>query len=80
MRVRGRHPFQTAAPVISHDFPWQDWISSGGVFDDISGSFIRAAPPNNVNDDNGDSAQTQLPTTSAGAGSSVGLTFLMSTL
>ena len=79
MRVRAFHPFHPGSPVISHDLPWQDWISSGGFFDDISGSFHRATPrppPDNGNDDKGGpaSAQTPLPTTSAGGGSSVGLT------
>jgi len=79
MRVCAIHPFQPDAPVISHDLPWQDWISSGGFFDDISGSFNRAAPrppPDNGNDDKGGpaNAQTQLPTTSAGSRSSVGRT------
>jgi hypothetical protein len=71
MRVRGFQPFQPVTPSIPHDLSWQDWISSGGVFDDTSGSFNRASPPKNANDDNGGSAQTQLPT-SAGGISSVG--------
>jgi hypothetical protein len=66
MRVRGYHPFQPVSPSISHDVPWQDWVTSDGVFDETSGSFKRAPPPHNGNDDNGGSAQTQLPTTSAG--------------
>jgi len=76
MRVRAMHPFQHDAPAISHDLSWQDWISSGGFFDDTSGSFNRAAPPDNGNDDGGGpaSAQTQLPTTGGGGGSSAGLT------
>ena len=75
MRVRGFYPFEPVSPVISRDFPWQDWITSDGVFDETSGSFKRAAPPSgNGNDDNGGSAQPQLPTTSAGGGPSDGLT------
>jgi len=74
MRVRGANPFEPVSPAISDDLPWQDWISSGGVFDDTSGSFNRLPPPDNGNDNNGGSAQTQLPATSAGGGSSVGLT------
>ena len=76
MRVRAFHPFQPAAPAISHDLSWQDWISSGGFFGDISGSFNRVAPPHNGNDDKGGpaSAQTQVPTTGGGGGSSGGLT------
>ena len=73
MRVRGFHPFEPISPAISHDLPWQDWISSGGVFDDTTGSFNRALPDNG-NDNNGSSVQPQLPMTSAGSGSSVGLT------
>jgi len=74
MRVRGSHPFEPVSPTISHDLSWQDWITLDGVFDDTSGSFIRAPLPDNGNNDNGGPAQTQLPTTSAGGGSSVGLT------
>jgi len=76
MRVRATHPFKPDAPAVSHDLSWQDWISSGGVFDDISGSFNRAAPPENGNDDKGGpaSAQTQGPTMGGGGGSPVGHT------
>jgi hypothetical protein len=74
MRVRGFHPFEPTSPAISHDLSWQDWISSDGVFDETSGSFKRARPPGHGNDDNGSSAQSQLPMTSAGGGSPVGLT------
>ena len=75
MRVRAFHPFQPDAPAISHDLSWQDWISSDGFFDDISGSCNRAALPENGNDDKGGpaSAQTQVPTTGGGGGSAVGL-------
>ena len=66
MRVRGYHPFQPVSPVVFHDLPWQDWITSDGVFDETSGSFKRARLPGNGNDDNGGSVQSQLPTTSAG--------------
>jgi len=74
MRVRGFRPFEPISPAISHDVSWQDWISSRGVFDDTAGSFNRAPLPDNGNDNNGGSAQPQLPMTSAGGGSSVGLT------
>ena len=76
MRVRGANPFEPVSLAISDDLPWQDWISSDGVFDDTSGSFNRAAPPDNGNGDKSGpaSAQTQVPTTSGGGGSSVGLT------
>ena len=75
MRVRAFHPFQPDAPAISHDLSWQDWISSDGFFDDISGSFNHAAPPENGNDNKGSpaSAQTQVPTTGGGGRSAVGL-------
>lgn len=71
--VRAYHVFELGSPVISHDLPWQDWITSGGVFDETSGSFKRAHPsrqPDDSGDDNGGSAQPQLPTTTAGDGSS----------
>jgi len=74
MRVRGFHPFEPISPAISHDLSWQDWISLGGVFDDTTGSFNRSPLPDNGNGNNGDSAQPQLPLTSAAGGSSVGLT------
>ena len=73
MRVRGFHPFEPVSPAISHELSWQDWILSDGVFDDTSGSFNRAPPPDNGNADNRSSAQPRLPTTSAGDRSSVGL-------
>jgi len=68
MRVRGFHPFQPLDPAMPNDSPWQDWISSDGVFDNVSGSFKRDSPP----DDGGDSYSAQLQpqfqptTTSAG--------------
>jgi hypothetical protein len=80
MRVRGYNPFEPISPVISRDLPWQDWITSDGVFDDTSGSFKRAPPPGKGRDDNGGSAQPQLPTTSAGdTGSSAVLTVELNT-
>jgi len=46
MRVRGHNPFQPVVHNIPDDIPWQDWILSDGVFDNISGSFRRKAPNN----------------------------------
>jgi hypothetical protein len=74
IRTRGFNPFEQVSPAIPNDLSWQDWISRDGVFDDVSGSFIRGRPQEKGNDNSGGSAQTRLPTTSAGGGSSVGLT------
>lgn len=75
IRTRGFNPFEPVSPAISDDLSWQDWILSGGVFDDVSGSFIRGRPPGNGNDNIRGSARTQpLPTAIAGGGSPVGLT------
>ncbi|KIL62167.1 hypothetical protein M378DRAFT_81621 [Amanita muscaria Koide BX008] len=58
MRVRGFHPFQPVAPTVPDDILWQDWISSGQVFDNASNSFKHdSLPPN----DNDRSAEAQLP-------------------
>ncbi|KAG2039680.1 hypothetical protein BDR03DRAFT_950837 [Suillus americanus] len=70
MRVRGFHPFQPVTPAIPDDIPWQDWISSHGVFNDVSGTFNRDGPLDNGNNL---SVQPQLqfqPTTSIGDASS----------
>ncbi|KAG6835003.1 hypothetical protein H0H93_005678 [Arthromyces matolae] len=48
MRVRGFHPFQPLAPIVSDDMPWQDWIVSEGVFNDATNSFHRRKLPNQV--------------------------------
>ena len=58
MRVRGFHPFQPVTPTIADGIHWQDWISSGQVFDNVSDSFKRDSLPPNSNDR---PAETQLP-------------------
>ncbi|KAL5536861.1 hypothetical protein ACEPAF_684 [Sanghuangporus sanghuang] len=45
MRVRGRHPFQPSDIDLPDDIPWQQWISAGGAYHDVSDSFNRRAPP-----------------------------------
>jgi hypothetical protein len=52
MCVWGHHPFQ---PVV-HKMPYQDWILSDGVFDNISGSFRCEA----LNTNNSASVQAQV--------------------
>ncbi|KAG2075212.1 hypothetical protein BDR04DRAFT_1150510 [Suillus decipiens] len=47
MRVRGYHPFQPIAPAMPDDIPWQDWISSDGVFDNETDTFNRDPLPDN---------------------------------
>jgi hypothetical protein len=68
MRVRGHNPFQPVVHDVPDNLPWQDWVLSDGVFDNISGSFKREKPPRKPN--NNTSAQAQLQfqpmTTSAG--------------
>ena len=41
MRVRSFNPFEPVSPEVPVGGPWQEWISSGGVFDDESNSFRR---------------------------------------
>ncbi|KAH9982358.1 hypothetical protein BGW80DRAFT_1453270 [Lactifluus volemus] len=41
MRVRGSYPFQPTEPMMPDDITWQDWISSRGIYDSTSESFIR---------------------------------------
>ncbi len=43
-RVRGFHLFQPIAPPVPVDGPWQDGISSDGVFDNESDSFRHDMP------------------------------------
>jgi hypothetical protein len=57
MCVRGSYAFQPVAPTVPNDILWQDWISSGQVFDNASNSFRRDSPPN----DNDRSVEVQLP-------------------
>jgi hypothetical protein len=41
MRVRCSYPFQPTEPMMPDDITWQDWISSRGIYDSTSDSFIR---------------------------------------
>jgi hypothetical protein len=43
-------PFQPVLLSIPAEIPWQDWITSRGVFDNKSG-FLRDAPPRDHDDD-----------------------------
>jgi len=74
MRVRGHNPFASVVHDMPNDIPWQDWILSDGMLDNISDSFNRDRPPFNRNRNNSASAQAQLQsqttTTSAGGVSS----------
>ncbi|KIJ58947.1 hypothetical protein HYDPIDRAFT_118928 [Hydnomerulius pinastri MD-312] len=71
MRVRGFHPFQPVAPAMPDDIPWQDWVLSDGVFDDVSGTFNRGSPLDNGNNLSVQpQAQFQPTTTSRGDASS----------
>ena len=75
MRVRGFHPFEPTDPAMPDDVPWQDWILSDSVFDNVTGSFKRDSPPDNTdNGNNRFSAQSQPQfqptTTSTGVASS----------
>ncbi|KXN91128.1 hypothetical protein AN958_02905 [Leucoagaricus sp. SymC.cos] len=75
MRVRGFHPFEPIEPDMPDDGPWQDWITSDGVFDNVSDSFKRDSPPDNGDNNNNNSFSTQSqpqhqPTTSTGGASS----------
>ena len=73
-RVRGFQPFQPVTPDMPRDIRWQDWISTGHVFNNTSGSFIRDKPLGNNNDNNIVSAQLQLPIMGTGGASSGGCT------
>jgi hypothetical protein len=52
------------------DVPWQDWIVSRGVLDNVSGSFKRDSPPYNRHNHDAFSAasQLQLPYTMTNTG------------
>jgi hypothetical protein len=65
MRVRGFHPFAILNPAIPNNVAWQDWILSDGVFNHVTGSFIRQRPRNrNTNV----TVQPQLPPATANTG------------
>jgi len=65
MRVRGFYPFQPVAPTVPDDILWQDWISSGQVFDNASISFKHDAPPPNDNDRSAEEQPPVHPMTTA---------------
>jgi len=62
MRVRGHNPFAPTQPEVPTDLPWQDWITSHGIFDNVSQSFKRDAVPVHRRDMN---TQLQMQPTSA---------------
>lgn len=45
IRARGFHPFPPVNPDVPNGNHWQDWITLGGVFDDVSHSFRRSSLP-----------------------------------
>ena len=45
IRARGFHPLTPVNPDVLNGNHWQDWISSDGVFDDVSHSFRRNSFP-----------------------------------
>ncbi|TDL25673.1 hypothetical protein BD410DRAFT_813414 [Rickenella mellea] len=47
MRVRGFYPFEPVAQAIPDDTPWQDLITSNGVFNINSGTFNRSSNRSN---------------------------------
>ncbi len=46
MRVRGFHPFHDTSPDVPDDnaINWQDWITTGGVWDTTRSQFRRRGP------------------------------------
>jgi hypothetical protein len=68
MRVRGFHPF-AHSPDIPSNIAWQDWISLDGVFDDVTSSFKRNAPPRNSNNSVTAQSQPQFPPATTNTGS-----------
>ncbi|KAH9037829.1 hypothetical protein EDB85DRAFT_1860977 [Lactarius pseudohatsudake] len=46
MRARGFRPFAPISPEIPNDNSFQDWITSDGIYDNISHSFRRNLPDN----------------------------------
>jgi hypothetical protein len=47
MRVRAFRPFAPLNPAMPSDSPWQEWIESDRVFDNLSNSFKRDNLPDN---------------------------------
>jgi len=81
MRVRGFHPFAHIPdiPDIPSNIAWQDWISLGGVFDDVTSSFKRNEPSRNSNNSVTAQSQPQFPppTTNTGGTSPGGRTLTL---
>lgn len=73
-RVRGFRPFENVFPEFLEGVPWQDWIESDNVVDDVSGDFKRerAGGPTGVAAAGPPSAAAAGGGSSSG-GSSVGL-------
>lgn len=44
-RVRASHPFAPNTYTLPSDIPWQDWITTEGVFDESTGRFKTERPP-----------------------------------
>ncbi|KXN82322.1 hypothetical protein AN958_02703 [Leucoagaricus sp. SymC.cos] len=59
MRVHRFCPFEPIEPDMPDDGPWQDWITSDGVFDNVSDSFKRDSPPDNGDNNNNNSLSMQ---------------------
>jgi hypothetical protein len=73
MRVRGFHPFEPIEPAMPDGGPWQDWISSDGVFDIESDSFKRDSPSDNRDNNHNTQSQPQFqPTMMSTGGASSG--------
>lgn len=67
-RVRGFHPFNNISPEIYENVPWQDWILSDDVVDNVPGPghFKRQSP-------SGPTSAAAAGGGSSSGGSSVGL-------
>ncbi|KXN82327.1 hypothetical protein AN958_02708 [Leucoagaricus sp. SymC.cos] len=59
MHVHRFHPFKPIEPDMPNIGPWQDWITSDGVFNNVSDSFKCDNPPNNGDNNNNNSFSTQ---------------------
>ena len=70
IRVRGFDPLQLICPDIPDIFPWQDWLSSGGLLDNTSGYFVRTPRTSLSLTDDGNDCDTLQPQMSPGGGSS----------
>jgi hypothetical protein len=54
--------------MIPDDITWQDWITSSGIYDSTSDSFIRDETGDNHNHNNGNSLQSTRTQTANGGG------------